>query len=554
MARHVALLTSNPLKVREWEKRLDLYGIEVHPHPVTASEAELLMHKKCIGVLREESNLFDPNTGKPLTAPFEDLTVALNRTTLEVFKEDTHHTYESEVEGYIDLSLKQTEGVFGWDDIFVPVQTQMSYHQMREKGLKLSARDKVISQFLMEHVWYSKLVNLNWDAQDLDKSVDFNLNPVDFIENHKFYSKLQGLPRQILNGVLKEGFFLRSAKNRREKVYWLPGLNAGIPLTPKRDSFHEATFMMHDFCHFAFPDLIFDGSVNPEDRRIYIMYRMMSEAFTLVLADMLFVDFWKSEGFDYDFKKRRIYPLYEEADDKALDKILEANARYCLLGDRKPYLNLGVSEETFTSFSDKFEQFFVSDYHWTAQNFENMKSKSHFIESWLQNLGDLPNQLGVPFQTVSDFKKVLTEEGTDLQDVEALFQAIFHHYLTRLQNLLSVDDDDKPLRDVCVSKGFLRYMMGQSAIFARFDFLQESKRYQDKIFSELRKEMDLDRIQKVRRFYEQYLSLLEDKDFISTSDKETYSQVFPLFDPYFVGYDTNTGETISEVKSLLLKV
>jgi len=37
----------------------------------------------------------------------------------------------------------------------------------------------------------------------------------------------------------------RSASNRREKNYWFPGLNAGIPLVPKRDPVHEATFMAH---------------------------------------------------------------------------------------------------------------------------------------------------------------------------------------------------------------------------------------------------------------------------------------------------------------------
>lgn len=38
---------------------------------------------------------------------------------------------------------------------------------------------------------------------------------------------------------------------QREKNYWWPGLNAGLPLTAKRDAVHEATFMAHDFGHFV---------------------------------------------------------------------------------------------------------------------------------------------------------------------------------------------------------------------------------------------------------------------------------------------------------------
>ncbi|MFY0536127.1 hypothetical protein [Nannocystis pusilla] len=57
----------------------------------------------------------------------------------------------------------------------------------------------------------------------------------------------------MLAAVIDQGVFFRAAQNRRERVYWWPGLNAGIPYTPKRDGLHEATFMMHDFGHFSCP-------------------------------------------------------------------------------------------------------------------------------------------------------------------------------------------------------------------------------------------------------------------------------------------------------------
>ena len=39
--------------------------------------------------------------------------------------------------------------------------------------------------------------------------------------------------------VLNQGLVLRAALTRREFIYWLPGLNAGIPLVPKDDAIHE---------------------------------------------------------------------------------------------------------------------------------------------------------------------------------------------------------------------------------------------------------------------------------------------------------------------------
>ncbi len=71
--------------------------------------------------------------------------------------------------------------------------------------------------------------------------------------------KEYGLLR-ILNRVLDEGIFFRSPKNRRQANYWLPGLNAGLPLVEKKDEIHEITFMAHDMCHFAIKDLVFIGN------------------------------------------------------------------------------------------------------------------------------------------------------------------------------------------------------------------------------------------------------------------------------------------------------
>lgn len=74
----------------------------------------------------------------------------------------------------------------------------------------------------------------------------------------------------------------------------------------------------------------------------------------MALADMLFVDALKQSGVEYDFGKRRIYPLFcalgidlskfSGAQDpefiKNLKIIVHANYRYCVRGDDSEYKKL----------------------------------------------------------------------------------------------------------------------------------------------------------------------------------------------------------------------
>ncbi len=54
--------------------------------------------------------------------------------------------------------------------------------------------------------------------------------------------------------------------------------------------------MAHDFGHFTIPDLVYVGNDSTLHRRAYIAWRMVSEATTMSLADMLFVDSLMQSG------------------------------------------------------------------------------------------------------------------------------------------------------------------------------------------------------------------------------------------------------------------
>ncbi len=139
--------------------------------------------------------------------------------------------------------------------------------------------------------------------------------------------------------------------------------------------------MAHDFGHFTIPDLTYVGKNSLSHRRAYVAWRMASEAMTMTLADMFFVDALCKDGVEYDFTTRRIYPLFKDLGIDLLNKetfvanlkrVVRANYYYCLTGNDSYYRDMlrerGSSEENLEKFKEKFMPFFVEDFHWYVHN------------------------------------------------------------------------------------------------------------------------------------------------------------------------------------------
>ena len=168
--------------------------------------------------------------------------------------------YRHEMDARIDLSKRQANkvGVFNWDDVVVDVYSGLSYHEKKIMGFKVSPRDMILSRYLQDHIHYRRRRLCRHNHLETARAVDFGdgsraleffgKNPYLFSENVKEH----GLSSAFAS-VVNSGVFLRAAITRREFIYWLPGLNAGIPLVPKDDAIHEATFQAHDLAHFLVP-------------------------------------------------------------------------------------------------------------------------------------------------------------------------------------------------------------------------------------------------------------------------------------------------------------
>lgn len=469
-------------------------------------------------------------------------------------KEPIKTIYEHKTPGYIDYSKRSIlcGDIFGWDDIFVVENSNLTYEELKKKNLKISSRNMNISKWIEDKIYYTNKVDHNFDPIHAKRPVDFDIDPFRFIESHKYYSMSEVKASPIYNvfvHVINNGLFFKSAINRRMNNYWLPGLNGGLPMVPKKDEIHETTFMTHDFGHFALPDLLFTGNHSSKHRMIYIAWRMLSEAVTMSLADMLFIDIIKKKGIQYDYRERKIYPLFEDLGINLNDKItlhknlknvIYAHYRYCLLGDDTVYKSLldknGSSYDNLNKFKVKYRPFYVQDYKWTNANYQNMVKNADNFRYWYRTVKDiLPSDL----MTIDEVSGMIDSEDF-VEILDFIFEYVYENRISKYA-LESVPKNPSYLKNA-----FLKYMCGQFMIFARYNFV-DHKKYTDPIFEILKGDVGKLEIEQCRGYYEEFLKKLLKQNLITTDDYNTYKEVYPIFDPSYLSYDVRIDEDIIDV-------
>lgn len=602
LRRVVFLLSSNPQKTAELDKNgFGLYGIEVLRAPVSEDpkyiEALLRVSKqsniKVMAVMREQNYLCN-DLGARLdlsdSSSFVPGARVTNFSDLTIFKLERdgkikRQMLSASTTGHLKRApFKPDPLAFGWDERFVADGVDLTFHELRQMGYKISPRDQNVSQYITQEVHYGKPKGLNHLPLNQEKVVDFAVSVADWVDAVKEYNlplvQQYGV-RRMLNSVVGQGIFFRSPINRREVNYWSPGLNAGLPYTAKDDRFHELTYILHDFGHFAVPDLLFDGHVDEKSKLVYIMYRMMSEAMTMVIADMLFVDAVKKSALPeydtYDFNKRRIYPLFlatglRFSDDptermQTLLTLMRANVAYCLRGDDSLYRDLiqqnGGSAEAFAAleaFKSKFMPFFVEDFRWTNRNFSSMAERHEEIQNWWSHLGNIEQLRHLQAQGVSAFMRKLDPSSGDL--LTQVQEAILAHLIVPAiaPSATAVADGPAPKSEQ-LRNTFLRYIAGQMAIYSHFEKVDpQANLYRQRLIEVLQREIRADgpisveNVENVRSEFTDYLKHLQRLSLITEDDFATYKDIYPIFPPFYVSYDREATafKPLSEVSSDIL--
>ncbi|MCS4089961.1 hypothetical protein [Rhizobium sp. BK176] len=554
---HYVLVTSNFRKAEEFSRSFDLYGkrvevVPVAPETLCDSDYESIVRGEgVVAVFSEESRLrTHPDHASFVVEP-QDMQVLHHCSRLAVRSVDAaggirETEYSASVRGFIDLDLKKDGAdVFGWDDVFVATSTNTDFHTLKLLGLKNSARQIAISRFIVDSLTYESRLDLNFNRQAMAESVEFDGLAARYVAGNRLVqSGIDGsFLKNMVDKVVDSGIFFRSSSNRREKNYWLPGLNAGIPLTAKKDEVHEATFFFHDLMHFQIPDLVYDGAKDDKDQRdAYIYYRMMSEAFTLVLADMYFIDGLTRVGIEYDFSKRKIYPLFRHLKLDGIDpvwglkEVLRASSLFAVNGDDSGFRALldGSPEghDALSAFKEKYGRFFTEDLVWTRRNFDTMSAQSDYVQRWIEVVGRQTIQ-DSGLTILSDFTKRVNRDYGKIS-VASVFEDMFDTIVVPNMSYSRTHDLDRT-----ISNAFKRYMIGQMSIFARYGDICPMPSVSGKLLRKL-KTTDLltsEDIDAMRGLYASYVAELRDRDLISDDDARIYPAIHPLFPPNYVFYD-----------------
>ncbi len=339
------------------------------------------------------------------------------------------------------------------------------------EGSGLHARLEALSKYIISHHRYSlSSLSCRDDAQMLgqyvkDGSPSFDTSPIDWINGNKLFRLFENsLYQKLVNFVLNEhGMFLKVWELNCQKNYWNSTFNGGIPITKKREELHEGIFFLHDIFHFLFPDPLITGEETPEEARAYIVHRMMSEACTQVLADMLGVAHAKLDERGYDTDARRIFRLFKSAGLDAykfetLLRLMYANCAYCLLGDDAAYRELGVNDDALESFKEKYGIYFSVDFQWNAQNIAHMLSSSRGYDR-IAYTSILPESIR-KFTVKSLFKNVKTEDG------KMSFESLFAFFANKIIAVAQYEQQFSPL--LYAKQGTVRYLSGQMIVAFRY--------------------------------------------------------------------------------------
>ncbi len=455
--------------------------------------------------------------------------------------------YKASVDGILSPSQKTNRSdIYNWDDIFISEKSMIPYQEMKDKGIKNSARDLAFSQFIsdMEHIFkFENKVNLNFNKAAINEVVSFEPFIQDLLNNNPYYKlcKDNDFFSNILSNIIEQGIFFRRASDRSQRNYWLPGLNAGIPLTPKKDPVHEATFMFHDIMHFIFPDLIVTDE-SKESRNKYIISRMMSEAFTIVLADMFFISLLDDANIEYDFNKRKIYPLFEKIKFNIsmdnIDKIknlLWANTCFALLGEEEHLEKLVGDKNRFEEYKNKYQRFFQEDYKWTNENYKNIVKNSHINKEWYEKMTcHFPGVMYSAKDYAPQFNIYLSLK----EQVSIIFEEMFAKIILFATN--------KGNTEKSLTNAFCRYMIGQMNIFYKYETVYNRIFIEELIDGIMNIENDKD-IEKVKNIYNMYLNKLVCMDLITTYDFERFKNIFPVFEPFYVFYESKKEESFNDI-------
>lgn len=350
----------------------------------------------------------------------------------------------------------------------------------------------------------------------------------------------------------ERGLFMKVGNHANQRAYWNSTLNGGLPAFKKADPVHEGTFMLHDLFHFVPVDpLLGEIEPNNEHKATYIAHRLLSEASTLVLADMVAVADARLDQQGYDVSKRKIFPVYESivrannGQRPVVDKLLAANAYFCFTGDTQGFEAMGASKEALDDYRAKYESIFRDDFLWNLQNYDAMLAELEDNDRMQEYYNWIAANTALP--TLEPYTSSVTthEHGIDISKLLSLFRADF----TKALNY------NRPIEDTQrLQLAYQKYLAGQRVVFARFGHLigsEELIERFDESYSALGNTGSLEEIsfngQRANRIVDDYLAQLSAADILLPHEEALYRFSAPLYPVKFVNYEKRKEQSASKL-------
>jgi hypothetical protein len=469
---------------------------------------------------------------------------------------ETQKVYTSKVKGYYTNTFKH-DGKnipWGYDAQFIPNGIMTSYYNLKKKGLKISPRDMNIGYFLQDFVHYNPNI---WafknEVLKISRPVDLEANYKDILYNFfDFGSQINyegyNFWKKIIDSAIVNGVFLKAANTRKMNNYWWPVGNAGLPVTCKpKDPMHEKTYMMHDIFHFLVPDLLYTGNHknNPDYEWLYVLHRVMTECFTLVLGDMFYVHYMTINGVVYEtVEKRRIYPIFQSIygsrkdvfTKEIIEEVVRASCDYGINSSERGFIALFVKyngsakldefKQLLKNFREKYDYYIIQDLKWTINNASYMKEHK---EKYLY-LGQMPKiikQLNIV--TIDSIKL------SPKPDIQYLIEI----GMKQLWNSIHEPNELDELNTI--KNKFLRWAIGQICFFEHYEEIPVISGYRTKFIKLIYNVADeneinaiKDIIKNFRYQWEYLLDHCSELCVITNEEKTQYKEVYPVFDPNYI--------------------
>jgi hypothetical protein len=506
----IQVLTDNLLKFDEISSMAALYGCEA----ARCSPCDALDEKKSAANVAASARIREQTTLISLPGGLVE-----HQSVLEVFYPQSGESasWTERVRGRLIEGAIPRPDAYDWDVSFVPVGSSLTLHELKSRGLKVSARQLSVGAWLRHWLHYENPV------------VWAHMPPTDRLDVWLAGQPMMQTPetaptRAIVQSVHESGAWLKASKDRRAKHYWWPGLNAGIPMTPKKDHVHELTFLVHDIIHWAMPDVIPAGD-GERHYRLYLLTRMMSEAITLCMADMGFVDQALRAGLDYDTSKRKIHPLFDPS--VPMRQWCQAMSHYAIRGDASRLRAIAKSPEALDAFQMKYAPFFEADLRWTAHNARHLQES--IDPRWRALHAQFQSELGLGFTSTIDYAQAWSD------DDEALVDGVFglmwdiHWGCGREERAgPSASPEARRLR---------RWWLGQLSLTFLMDDLPLSRTVRDIIAGSCLRQDEGQELVALIPLWENYVDALGGLSRLSSNDVDIFKAHFPVAPPFYVSYD-----------------